>query len=88
MVTRPDHIGAGRGLILTLSNPAGIHFIPATAPVVLQRPDDTAAPQVGFVHADLPDYPTYLARLNAVAPDFATFASVGPPLKVIKPFAA
>jgi hypothetical protein len=69
-------------LIPTLSGSSGYRL------AVLQRLDDTAAPQVGFVHADLPDYPTYLARLNAVAPDFATFASIGPPLKVIKPFAA
>jgi hypothetical protein len=88
MVTRPDHIGVGRGLILTLSNPGGIHFIPATAPVVLQRLDDKATPQLGFVHADAPEYAIYLAQLSAVAPDFATFASAGPPLKVIKPSAA
>jgi hypothetical protein len=88
MVTRPDHIGVGRGLILTLSNPGGIHFIPATAPVVLQRLDDKAAPRVGFVHADAPEYPMYLAQLSAVAPDFATFASLGPPFKVIQPSAA
>jgi hypothetical protein len=88
MVTRPDHIDVGRGLILTLSNPGGVHFIPATAPVVLQRLDEKASPQFGFVHADAPEYPMYLAQLSAVAPDFATFASIGPPLRVIKPSAA
>jgi hypothetical protein len=88
MVTRPDHIDVGRGLILTLSNPGGIHFIPATAPVVLQRLDDEASPRFGFVHADAPEYPIYLAQLTAVAPDFATFASIGAPLRVVKPSAA
>jgi hypothetical protein len=88
MVTRPDHVDPGRGLILTLSNPGGIHFIPATAPVVLQRLDEGMTPQVGFVHEDSPDYPTYRAQLSAVTPDFATFAEVGSSLKIIKSSAA
>jgi hypothetical protein len=77
MVTRPDHVGFARGLILTLSNPGSTHFIPATAPVVLRRlSEDT--PQLGFVHPDAPDYSMYLDELSGVAPDFATFASIGP----------
>jgi hypothetical protein len=84
MVTRPDHINVGRGLILTLSNPGGVHFIPATAPVV-QQLDEKAARRLGFVHADAPEYPMYLAQLSA---NFATFASIGPPLRVIKSSAA
>jgi hypothetical protein len=76
MVTRPDHLGVARGLMLTLSNPGGTHFIPATAPVVLQRLKGKI-PQIGFVHPLAPDYEMYFAQLNSVAPDFATFAAVG-----------
>jgi hypothetical protein len=87
MVTRPDHVGVARGLILTLSNPAGVHFIPATAPVVLRRLNETI-PQMGFVHKESPDYTMYLGQLSGVAPEFATFASVAQALKVIQPSAA
>jgi hypothetical protein len=76
MVARPDHLGVARGLLLTLSNPGGIHFIPATAPVVLQRLSG-GSPQVGFVHPEAPDYKMYFAQLNSIAPDFAIFATVG-----------
>ena len=87
MVTRPDHLGVARGLILTLSNPGGIHFIPATAPVVLRRLNETV-PQMGFVHRDSSDYVIYLGQLNGVTPEFATFSSVAQALTVIKPSAA
>jgi hypothetical protein len=76
MVTRPDHLGVARGLMLTLSNPGGTHFIPASAPIVLQRLHETH-PQIGFVHPEAPDYEMYLAQLSSVAPDFATFAAIG-----------
>jgi hypothetical protein len=87
MVTRPDNVGIARGLILTLSNPGGTHFIPATAPVVLRRVGETI-PQMGFVHQDAPDYAMYLSQLRDVMPEFATFASVAQILKVIQPSAA
>ncbi|MGE5158098.1 MAG: hypothetical protein ACM3OF_08100 [Gemmatimonas sp.] len=87
MVSRPDHIGAARGLVLTLSNPARIHFIPATAPVVLQRLGETPA-RLGFVHQDSPDYAGYLEQLAGVTPEFATFAPIAVPLKVVTPSAA
>ncbi len=76
MVTRPDYLGVARGLMLTLSNPGGIYFIPASAPVVLQRLNETS-PQFGFVHPDSSDYKMYLDQLNGVAPDFALVAAVG-----------
>ncbi|WP_050630112.1 hypothetical protein [Bradyrhizobium viridifuturi] len=75
MVTRPDHVGIARGLMLTLANPGGVHFIPATAPVVLRRLSDVV-PQMGFVHQNSSDYATYIAQLSDVAPEFATFAAV------------
>ena len=75
MVTRPDHVGIARGLMLTLANPGGVHFIPATAPVVLRRLSDIV-PQMGFVHPNSSDYATYIAQLSDVAPEFATFAEV------------
>ncbi|MGY3698660.1 hypothetical protein ACVIGA_008802 [Bradyrhizobium sp. USDA 3240] len=75
MVTRPDHVGIARGLMLTLANPGGVHFIPATAPVVLRRLSDIV-PQMGFVHRNSSDYATYIAQLSDVAPEFATFAEV------------
>ncbi|MGL3210748.1 hypothetical protein [Bradyrhizobium sp. BR 1433] len=87
MVTRPDHDGVARGLILTLSNPGGTHFIPASAPVVLRRLSETI-PQMGFVHQDSEDYPTYVRQLSEVEPEFATFASLSLGLKVVHNSAA
>jgi hypothetical protein len=87
MVTRPDNGGIARGLILTLSNPGGTHFIPATAPVVLRRMSE-AIPQMGFVHQDAPDYAMYLSQLSDVTPEFGTFTSVAQALRVIHPSAA
>jgi hypothetical protein len=87
MVTRPDNGGMARGLILTLSNPGGTHFIPATAPVVLRRMSE-AIPQMGFVHQDAPDYAMYLSQLSDVTPEFGTFTSVAQALRVIHPSAA
>jgi hypothetical protein len=87
IVTRPDHAGVARGLILTLSNPGGIHFIPATAPVVFRRLNETT-PQMGFVHQDSPDYAMYVGQLRDVTPEFATFASIAQALKVVQTSAA
>lgn len=87
MVTRPDKAGVARGLMLTLSNPSGIHYVPAVAPAVLQRLSATI-PQMGFVHQDSPDYAMYLNHLRDVTPEFATFASIAQALKVVQTSAA
>ena len=36
-VSRPEKQEPARGLIMTLSNPGGMHFTPASAPIVLRR---------------------------------------------------
>jgi hypothetical protein len=87
MVARPDHDGIARGIILTLSNPGSIHFIPASAPVVLRRLNETT-PQMGFVHSDSEDYATYVRQLNEVAPEFANFALLQHGLNVVQTSAA
>jgi hypothetical protein len=53
MVSRPESSGAARGLITTLSNPAGVHFTPVSAPIVLRRVVDQT-PQLGFVQPGRP----------------------------------
>jgi hypothetical protein len=73
MVSRPDETGLARGLVMTLSNPGGLNFIPATAPICLQRLGKQN-PQVGFVRPGEPDYQTFLSQLASVLPDFGTFA--------------
>jgi hypothetical protein len=37
MVSRPEGDRSARGLIMTLSNPAGVQFTPVSAPIVLKR---------------------------------------------------
>jgi hypothetical protein len=74
MVSRPEGDEAGRGLITTLSNPAGVHFTPAAAPIVLRRVVDRT-PQLGFVQPGAPDYEAYRRELEMVMPDFGFFAS-------------
>jgi hypothetical protein len=76
MVTRPDE-GPARGLMLTLSNPGEMHFIPASAPLVLRRIGEET-PQLGFVHPGAPDYDRYLGELASVGPGFARFARISP----------
>jgi hypothetical protein len=71
MVARPDG-GLARGLMMTLANPDGTHFIPASAPVVLRRVGETM-PQLGFVHRNAPDYDLYLMQLRSIAPHFGMF---------------
>jgi hypothetical protein len=73
MVARPDG-GLARGMIMTLSNPGGTHFIPTAAPIVLRRLGEIV-PQLGFVHRNSPDYDLYLTQLRSVAPHFGTFAN-------------
>jgi hypothetical protein len=74
MVARPEE-GLSRGMIMTLANPGGTHFIPTTAPIVLRRLGEVV-PQLGFVHRHSPDYDLYRMQLRSVAPDFGMFANV------------
>jgi hypothetical protein len=73
-VSRPDKGGSARGLIMTLSNPAGMNFTPACAPIVLKRVADNI-PRLGFIRDDDPDYEFFRQELVSVVPDFALFAS-------------
>lgn len=78
MVSRPDGKELARGLILTLSNPGGANFTPASAPIVLRRIVDET-PQLGFVRPDSPDYEGYRRELEKVSPVFGLFASAPQP---------
>ena len=68
-VSRPDSQGLARGLILTLSNPRGMHFTPASTPVVIKRIGEQV-PHLGFVHPEAPDYDFYKAHLLNVVPNY------------------
>jgi hypothetical protein len=84
MVSRPDGKELARGLILTLSNPGGANFTPASAPIVLKRLVDET-PQLGFIRSDSPDYEGYRHELEKVAPVFGLFApapALGPSTEV------
>jgi len=59
---------------MTLSNPSGMHFTPACAPIVLRRVTDRI-PQLGFIRPGAPDYESYRQELEAVAPEFGFFAT-------------
>jgi hypothetical protein len=61
---------------MTLSNPSGIHFTPASAPIVLRRVRVTdKMPRLGFIRPGEPDYESYRQELEAVAPEFGFFAT-------------
>ena len=77
-VSRPEPGESARGLIMTLSNPGGMNFTPASAPIVLTRVTDKI-PQLGFVRSDAPDYDFYRRELEAVAPAFGFFATAPRP---------
>jgi hypothetical protein len=72
-VSRPAEGKTARGLIMTLSNPSGIQFTPASAPIVLRRLADQK-PRLGFIRPDAPEFESYRAELAAVAPAFGFFA--------------
>jgi hypothetical protein len=74
MVSRPESDMPARGLITTLSNPAGMHFTPASAPIVLKRVVDQT-PQLGFIQPGAQDYETYRRDLEKVIPAFGFFAA-------------
>src|SRR6266542_2491478 len=77
-VSRPGERESARGLIMTLSNPSGMQFTPASAPIVLRRVTDRI-PQLGFLQPGAPDYDYYRRELEAVAPAFGFFASAPQP---------
>ncbi len=62
-----------RGVILTLANPAGVHFVPACARVILSKIENDA-PAVGFIHPGDPAYASYMQMLESVTSDYALFA--------------
>jgi hypothetical protein len=74
MVSRPESNEPARGLIITLSNPGGAHFTPASAPIVLRRVLDQT-PQLGFIRPGSPDYEAYCRELEMVMPAFGFFAA-------------
>jgi hypothetical protein len=73
-VSRLELPQSARGLMMTLSNPGGMHFTPVSAPVVFKRIVDNV-PQLGFIEPEAPDYESYRQELEAVAPDFGFFAT-------------
>jgi hypothetical protein len=68
-ISRPDAQGLAQGLILTLSNPRGMHFTPASTPVVMRRLGEEI-PNLGFVHPGAADYDLYKAQLLNVLPNY------------------
>jgi hypothetical protein len=74
LVARPEG-GLARGLITTLSNPGGMNFTPASAPLVLRRVA-AQTPQLGYVHPGRQDYDRYLGELASVTPPFGGFKDV------------
>ena len=72
-VSLPRKEESARGLIMTLSNPSGMQFTPASAPIVLRRVTEKKAP-LGFIRADAPEYESYRQELAAVVPAFGLFA--------------
>jgi hypothetical protein len=75
MIARPDEFGIGLGLIMTLSNPGGTHFVPASSPIVLRRLKEHT-PQLGFVRPGAPDYEIYLGQLKRVGPHFGILSAL------------
>jgi hypothetical protein len=73
-VSRPEKQEPGRGLIMTLSNPSGMQFTPASAPVVLRRVENNVT-QLGFIPPGAPDYDAYRRELETVIPAFGFFAT-------------
>ena len=74
-VSRPEKQEPGRGLVMTLSNPSGMHFTPASAPIVLRRVP-REIPQLGFIRPDSPDYEAYRRELETVMPAFGLLSMV------------
>jgi hypothetical protein len=77
-VSRPENQEPARGLVMTLSNPSGMHFTPASAPIVLKRVP-REIPQLGFIRPDSPDYEAYRRELETVMPEFGLLSMVPRP---------
>ncbi|MFL6803980.1 MAG: hypothetical protein ACJ8FM_08330, partial [Xanthobacteraceae bacterium] len=77
LVARPEG-GLARGLITTLSNPGGMNFTPASAPLVL-RLVAAQTSQLGYIHPGSQDYDRYLGELASVTPQFGGFTDVRAP---------
>ena len=77
MVSRPDKQEPARGLIMTLSNPGGLHFTPASAPIILRRVLGDI-PRIGYIGSDLPEYEAYRRELDTVIPAFGLLGVVQP----------
>ena len=77
-VSRPEKQEPARGLVMTLSNPTGMHFTPASAPIVLRRVPGEI-PQLGFIRPDSPDYNAYRRELETVMPAFGLLSVVPRP---------
>ncbi len=77
-VSRPGERDSARGLIMTLSNPSGMQFTPAGAPIVLKRVTEEIT-QLGFIRPGALDYEYYRQELQAVAPAFGFFATAPRP---------
>jgi len=80
-VSLPSKGESARGLIMTLSNPSGMQFTPASAPIVLRRVTEKKAP-LGFIRADAPEYESYRQELAAVVPAFGLFAGTPRPARL------
>jgi hypothetical protein len=77
MVSGPDKQEPARGLIMTLSNPGGLHFTPASAPIILRRVVGDI-PRIGYIGSDLPEYEAYRRELDTVIPAFGLLGLVQP----------
>jgi hypothetical protein len=78
MVSRPDKQEPARGLIMTLSNPGGLHFTPASAPIILRRVVGQI-PRTGYIGPDLPEYDAYRRELDTVIPAFGLLGTAPQP---------
>jgi hypothetical protein len=74
-VSRPGRDGIGYGLMLTLSNPRGMQFTPASVPIVIRRVGERT-PQLGYVHPGAADYEDYAAQLRNVLPNYGVLSGV------------
>ena len=84
MVSRPEGKEPARGLIMTLSNPGGAHFTPASAPIVLRRVVDET-PKLGYIRLGTPDYESYRRELEVVMPAFGFYALAPRPASGTEP---
>jgi hypothetical protein len=84
MVSRPNEQEPARGLVMTLSNPRGMHFTPANAPIVLRRVVGEI-PRLGFLRPDSPDYESYRRELETVIPAFGLWSMVPRPAAESEP---